>query len=74
MAFDFGRCPCGGGRYSLKRVTVRMSIEGRHIELLNVPQGACLACGSRVYKTDTLRRIESLMRAERRDAVLLGRR
>lgn len=74
MAFDFGKCPCGGGKYSLKRVTVRMSVEGRHIELLNVSQGVCVTCNARVYKTDTLRRIESLMRAESRDAVLLGRR
>ena len=74
MSFDFGKCPCGGGKYKVGSVTVRMTVQGRQIEMLDVAQGSCSTCTSRVYKADTLRRIESVMRAEPRDAVVAGRR
>jgi hypothetical protein len=39
-----------------------MTVDGKAIRLDNVPQGACPQCGSRVYKPETLLRIELLMR------------
>ena len=40
-------------------------MNGRAVVLTQVPQGACPMCGSRVYKTEVLTRIEALMKAER---------
>ena len=72
MAIDFGKCPCGGGPYQQKTVEVRSTMPERRFELTNVPQGACEACGSRVYKLDTLRRIEAVMRGDRTDPAVSG--
>ena len=60
----YGKCPCGG-EYESRVVEVRMTVQGEYIVLTNVPQGACPNCGSRVYKTDVLERIESLMKKGR---------
>lgn len=64
MYLDYGRCPCSGV-YERKFVEVRMNVGNRVVVLTGVPQGACRQCGSRVYKTDILERIESLMKGER---------
>jgi len=74
MAFDFGRCPCGGGSYKAGLVTVRMTIQGRLIEITDVPRGSCGTCGGYVYKAETLRRIEGVMRSESWDSVVLDSR
>jgi hypothetical protein len=63
---DFGRCPCSGV-YDHRFVEVRMSVSGKTVVLTQIPQGACPLCGSRVYKADTLERIESLMKTSRVD-------
>jgi len=57
----WGRCPCGGS-YEHRLVDVRVTVEGGSIRTLTVPQGACPNCGSRVYKAETLDRIELLHR------------
>jgi YgiT-type zinc finger domain-containing protein len=61
IALDYGRCPCSG-MYENRTVEVRMTVAGRVILLTDVPQGACPLCGSRVYKTEVLERIESVMK------------
>ena len=53
----FGRCPCGG-IYEKKIVEVRYTQSNEQFILRDVPQGACPTCGSRVYKSDILERIE----------------
>jgi YgiT-type zinc finger domain-containing protein len=59
-ASGYGRCPCGGV-YEQRVVEVRMTIGGEVVILVDVPQGACPICGSRVYKAGTLEGIEALM-------------
>ena len=61
---DYGRCPCSG-QYEQRFVEVRMTVKEKVVVLTDVPQGACPNCGSRVYKAETLERIESLMKSER---------
>jgi hypothetical protein len=58
---DYGRCPCTG-QYEGRAVEVRMNVQGKVVVLTEVPQGACPMCGSRVYKSEVLERIESLMK------------
>lgn len=41
-----------------------MNVNGKTVVLTGVPQGACMMCGSRVYKAEVLERIESLMKGE----------
>jgi YgiT-type zinc finger domain-containing protein len=57
---EYGKCPCSG-RYENHTVEVRMTVGGRFVVLKNVPQGSCPRCGSRVYKTEVLERVEALM-------------
>ncbi len=64
MHLDYGRCPCSGV-YERRFVEVRMNVSGKMVVLTAVPQGACLMCGSRVYKADVLQRIELLMKGDR---------
>jgi hypothetical protein len=61
---EYGKCPCGG-KYESRVVEVRMMAHGEKIVLTDAPQGACPICGSRVYKTDVLERIESPWGEER---------
>jgi hypothetical protein len=61
---DYGRCPCSG-QYENRYVEVRMTVNTKVVVLTDVPQGACPLCGSRVYKAETLERIESLMKGQR---------
>jgi hypothetical protein len=61
LPIDYGRCPCSG-RYEQRRVEVRMTVAGKVIVLTDLPQGACPICGSRVYKTEVLERIEAVMK------------
>jgi YgiT-type zinc finger domain-containing protein len=68
-AFEWGRCPCGG-QYEHRLIEVNMTVEGRRITLTDVPQGACPICGSRVYKAETLARIEGVMKNETLDRKL----
>jgi YgiT-type zinc finger domain-containing protein len=68
-AFEWGRCPCGG-YYETRMVEVKMNVAGRHIILTDVPQGVCANCGSRVYKAETLARIEGIMKNEPLDRKL----
>jgi YgiT-type zinc finger domain-containing protein len=67
MGFQFGNCPCGGGEYQQKEVDVTFT--SRSLKLEGVVQGFCSACGARVYKLDTLWRIEAVMREERADPI-----
>ena len=72
MAFNFGQCPCKGGAYRTQYVKVSASLQERQVVMEDVAQGACDSCGSRVYKADTLRRIEAVMRNEASDPVAMG--
>lgn len=63
---QYGRCPCTG-TYQSRFVEVRMTVNGKVVVLTNVPQGVCPMCGSRVYKPETLERLESLMKGTRVD-------
>ncbi len=56
----FGRCPCGGS-YETRMIEVRVSSGGTVHVVTGVPQGACPACGSRIYKAHVLARLEALM-------------
>ena len=59
LLIDYGKCPCTG-TYESRTVEVRMTVRGEPVVLTDVPQGACPLCGSRVYKTDVLERVEAL--------------
>jgi hypothetical protein len=61
-AFEWGGCPCGG-RYDPRLVEVRMTVQGSPLTLEQVAQGACPNCSGRVYKAETLGRIEQTMAA-----------
>jgi rRNA maturation endonuclease Nob1 len=50
-----------------------MTVEGRRVTLKDVPQGVCPDCGSRVYKAETLARIEATMKNEPLDRQLSWR-
>ena len=62
-AYEWGSCPCGG-RYEHRPVEVDMTVAGQRITLTDVAQGGCPNCGSRVYKAETLARIEGVMKHE----------
>jgi hypothetical protein len=62
-AYNWGRCPCGG-QYEHRLVEVKMTVEGKPVTLSDVFQGACPACGSRVYKAEQLARVEGTMKNE----------
>ena len=47
-----------------KKVEVRLKMGQKTVVLTGVPQAACAQCGSRVYKSMTLRVLEALMRSE----------
>jgi YgiT-type zinc finger domain-containing protein len=59
LPVQYGKCPCTG-TYENRTVEVRINVGGEAVVLENVPQGACPLCGSRVYKTEVLERIEAL--------------
>lgn len=60
--FAYGTCPCGG-KYQSRTVDVTIKrVGGESVVLQNIPQGACPICGSRVYKSQVLRRIEAVVR------------
>jgi len=58
---DFGRCPCD---HDYANRVVEVKLASMTSPLSDVPQGACPACGGRVYKVETLRRIEALFRRQ----------
>lgn len=60
--FDYGKCRCSG-RFEDRFVEVRLNIKGKIIVLTDVPQGVCSSCGTKVYRTGVLGRIEELMRS-----------
>jgi YgiT-type zinc finger domain-containing protein len=66
----YGHCICGL-EYEHRFVEVRMVVDGQHVVLDKVPQGACPQCGSRVYKTAVLAAIESTMKGAPVDRRLL---
>jgi hypothetical protein len=53
-------------------VQVTASVLGRRVVMDDVAQGVCDNCGSRVYKTDTLKRIEAVMRNDASDPVAMS--
>lgn len=61
---DYGRCPCQGV-YENRFVEVRLNVQGKQVVLKGVAQGACPSCGGRVYKSEVLDRIESLMKGHK---------
>jgi YgiT-type zinc finger domain-containing protein len=61
---EYGRCPCTG-YYQGRQVEVRLNVRGKAVVLTHVPQGACMSCGSRVYKAEIMERIESLLKHAR---------
>jgi hypothetical protein len=62
-ASNYGRCPCGGV-YEQRVVEVRVTVGNEVVTLVDVPQGACPLCDSRVYKVAMLEGIEAMMRSE----------
>jgi len=62
-ASDYGACPCGGV-YEQRMVEVRMTVGDEVVVLIDVPQGACPQCGSRVYKAAMLEEIEASMQGK----------
>ncbi|WP_448642790.1 YgiT-type zinc finger protein [Geodermatophilus sp. URMC 63] len=54
----FGTCPCGSS-YDRRYVEVTMRSRGDPLVLTDIPQGVCPSCGSRVYKAEVLKAIES---------------
>jgi hypothetical protein len=70
MPFDYGRCPCGDDRYEARVVEVRFSTNSSVTVLTDIQQGACNTCGSRVYKSGVLARIEAAMKGESHDPSL----
>ncbi len=61
MKIDYGECPCGGV-YENRQVEVRFG--NQNVVLKDVPQGFCPNCKSRVYKTEVLEKLETLMKGE----------
>jgi hypothetical protein len=39
-----------------------MTVDGELVVLTDIPQGACPNCGSRVYKSEMLERIEDVLK------------
>ena len=77
MPFDYGRCPYDQAAYEARTVEVRPSAGGpvTHLTdtsqiLLDVSQGYCPVCRSRVYKAGILARIEAVMKGESDDPAL----
>lgn len=68
-ASRWGSCPCGG-HYEHRTVEVNMTVGDSRITLSDVPQGACPRCGSRVYKSEHLVRVEATLYGEPLDPVL----
>jgi hypothetical protein len=62
----FGTCACGGA-FEEHVVAVRAPGKGRRkaAQLLEVEEGVCPVCGSRVYKTRSLQAVESAFRTLR---------
>jgi YgiT-type zinc finger domain-containing protein len=58
---NWGTCPCSG-RYEQRVVEIKMTVNGEAVVLKDVFQGACPNCGSRIYKTGQLQRIEETMK------------
>ena len=58
---NWGACPCGG-TYEHRAVEIKMTVNGQQVVLKDVFQGVCPNCGSRVYKSDQLQRIEETMK------------
>jgi YgiT-type zinc finger domain-containing protein len=61
MHIQYGKCPCGG-TYENRTVELRMTVEDEPLVISDIPQGACPACGSRVYKLDVLECIEATIK------------
>lgn len=66
---NYGRCPCGG-QYESRLIEIRMTATNPPVVVSDVPQGACPSCGSRVYKAETLERIEALLKGSNVDGRL----
>jgi hypothetical protein len=60
----FGTCACGGA-FEEHVVAARAPRKGRRksAELLEIEEGICPVCGSRVYKPRTLQSVEAAFRA-----------
>ena len=63
-SYEWGSCPCSGGAYGDHTVEVRMTVDGKPVLLSEVPQGRCPNCGARVYKAESIARIEAVMNNE----------
>jgi hypothetical protein len=64
MAYEFGTCVCGG-TFEPREVTVTFQARAPSLvpqQADSVPQAACNRCGLRVYKNETLTRIEAAFR------------
>jgi hypothetical protein len=59
----FGTCACGGA-FEARVVAVTAPQTGRKkgAQLLEVEQGVCPSCGSRVYKARSLQSVEAAFR------------
>ncbi len=59
-----GRCPCGGSYQDREvEIQLRNADDSQTFTLSGVAQGVCPKCGSRVYTSATLRRIEIMFHA-----------
>lgn len=60
----FGTCACGGAfEERVVPVTAPQGGKKKDAQLLDVEQGVCPICGSRVYKTLSLQCVEAAFRA-----------
>jgi hypothetical protein len=60
----FGTCACGGSfEGQVVAITAARTGRRRAARLLEVEEGVCPICGSRVYKTQSLQSVEAAFRA-----------
>jgi rRNA maturation endonuclease Nob1 len=60
----FGSCACGGAlEEHVVAITARRTGRRKGVPLLEVEQGVCPICGSRVYKPWTLQSAEAAFRS-----------
>ena len=57
----FGDCVCGG-KFESRMVEVRFNFTDRTLLFEDISQGKCNSCGSCVYQSGTLARMEMLYR------------
>jgi len=68
---DWGRCICAQALQH-EWIDVPRTVDGRPAPLTDVPRGRCVACGSRVYRAESLGRVEAVLKGRASDGRLAG--